>query len=380
MVDNDFQKGLEREARLVTERMPMDATELNAKEKARSLREFMKARGYTQALIAERIGMSSGVISSFLKGDYKGDVSALINKVVDLINSVTSRERRIRNKPYIKTTVAKCIGDLIAQTIAFSQDQGEGKIGLVIGDSGHGKSTCLRQYASAHENAIYVEMRTTMTSRSLFAQLATHPRIGEGEDGSLDSIAERLIINLRKREVVIIIDEASGVTVTQLNQLRTVLVVSACCPLILAGNRYLMDTVMQHSTSTRRGFESLDQFRGRLMRILNLDAMAAEKDGGGIYTVDDIRKLYEYGGVRLMPDAIKLLRRICLCPQTARLWTCGHIISALLTSGAVSEDGKIGAARILQAIQDLGLPLTLPLYVKDAAEEEPGEEQIVKTG
>jgi len=371
MVDNDIQKGLEREARLVTERMPMDATELNAREKAKSLREFMKARGYTQNLIAERIGMTSGVISSFLKGDYKGDVPALINKVVDLINSVTSRERRIRNKPYIKTTVAKCIGDLIAQTIAFSQDQGEGKIGLVIGDSGHGKSTCLRQYASAHENAIYVEMRTTMTSRSLFAQVATHHRIGEGEDGSLDSIAERLIKNLRKREVVIIIDEASGVTVTQLNQLRTVLVVSACCPLILAGNRYLMDTVMQKST--RRGFESLDQFRGRLMRILNLDAMASEKDGGGIYTVEDIRKLYEYGGVRLMPDAIKLLRRICLCPQTARLWTCGHIISALLTSGAVTEDGKIGAARIVQAIQLLGLPLALPLYVKDAAEEEAGE-------
>jgi DNA transposition AAA+ family ATPase len=377
MVDDDIQKGLEREARLVTERMPMDATELNAREKARSLREFMKARGYTQALIAERIGMSSGVISSFLKGDYKGDVPALINKVVDLINSVTSRERRIRNKPYIKTTVAKCIGDLIAQTIAFSQDQGEGKIGLVIGDSGHGKSTCLRQYAIAHENAIYVEMRTTMTARSLFAQLAIHPRIGEGEDGSLDNIAERLIINLRKREVVIIIDEASGVTVTQLNQLRTVIVVSACCPLILAGNRYLMDTVMQQST--RRGFESLDQFRGRLMRILNLDAMAAEKDGGGIYTVEDIRKLYEYGGVRLMPDAIKLLRRICLCPQTARLWTCGHIISALLTSGAVTEDGKIDAIRIGQAIQLLRLPLTLPLYSRDAAEEQ-AEEQIGRVG
>jgi DNA transposition AAA+ family ATPase len=377
MVDDDIQKGLEREARLVTERMPMDATELNAREKARSLREFMKARGYTQALIAERIGMSSGVISSFLKGDYKGNMPALINKVVDLINSVTSRERRIRNKPYIKTTVAKCIGDLIAQTIAFSQDQGEGKIGLVIGDSGHGKSTCLRQYAIAHENAIYVEMRTTMTARSLFAQLAIHPRIGEGEDGSLDNIAERLIINLRKREVVIIIDEASGVTVTQLNQLRTVIVVSACCPLILAGNRYLMDTVMQQST--RRGFESLDQFRGRLMRILNLDAMAAEKDGGGIYTVEDIRKLYEYGGVRLMPDAIKLLRRICLCPQTARLWTCGHIISALLTSGAVTEDGKIDAIRIGQAIQLLRLPLTLPLYSRDAAEEQ-AEEQIGRVG
>lgn len=373
MAGDDLQKGLERDARLVTERMPMSSIELNAQEKAKALREFMQARSYTQKAIADRIGVSDTAISLFLKGKYEGDVPKLIKKVVDLINAVTSRERRIRNKPYIETTVAKAIGDLITQTISFSQEGGEGKIGIVVGDGGHGKSVCLQEYAKAHQNAIYIEMHAAMTSKSLFARIACHERVKEGDDGSLDSIAERLISNLRPREVVIIIDEASGVTVKQLDQLRTVLVVSAKCPLILAGNQHLATTVTQDTS--RRGFETLDQFTSRLMKIMDLDAMTAEKDGGGLYTVEDIRKLYQYGGIRLTPDAIKALRRICLCRRTGRLRTCGHIIVALLTAESVVKKGEISALEIGRAIELLRLPVKLPLYIRDAAEGEPGESQ-----
>ncbi len=377
MISDDIQKGLEREARLVTERISMDTTELNARQKGKSLREFMKARNLSQADIAKNIGMSPGVISQFLKGTYKGDVDALIGKIVDLINSVTSRERRIRNKPYIETTVAKSIGDLIAHTIAFSEE--EGKIGLVIGDSGHGKSTCLRQYAEVHQNAIYIEMHTAMTSRSLFARLAEHEKIKVDSSGNLDSLAERLISNLRNREVIIIIDEASGLTVKQLNQLRTVIMVSAHCPLILAGNQHLLVTVNQKST--RRGFESLDQLRSRLMAVLHLDMMAGEK-GGGLYSVEDIRKLYEFGGIRLLPDAITSLQKISRWPGSGRLFTCSNIISALLTSGAITKEGRIDSKHIVAVIKELRLPAKdwlATLGMKEPAEQ-PEEQAGMKAG
>jgi len=374
--ENDIQNGLQAEARLVTERMPMDSTQLNARQKAQSLREFMDARKWGNADVARSLGVSNAMVSLFLQGKYKGDLDTLINKVVNLINSVTRRERRIKNKPYIETTVAKRIADLITHTVTFSDE--EGKIGLIVGDGGHGKTVCLKQYAEANKNAIYIELRRGMVSRSLFAKLADADRIKVDSSGPLDSIADRLIEKLRNREAVIIIDEASALTVRQLDQLRTIIVVSSRCPLILAGNRQLLNTVMQ--PTVKSGCESLDQFTSRLMGILDLDDLVQDSDGG-LYTVDDIRKLYEYGGIRLANDAIKALQKICMSPKSGRLRTCSTIISALLTSGAVARGEQINTGHIIKTIKHFNLPVKIWLRIKGLEPEQKDEQQTeIKAG
>lgn len=372
----DIQKGLEKEARLITERMPMDSTHLNAREKAQSLREFMDARKLGNADIARMLDVSDTMVSLFLQGKYKGDLKTLINKVVNLINSVTRRERRIKNKPYIETTVAKKIGDVITHTMTFSDE--EAKIGLIIGDAGHGKTVCLKQYAAGNKNAIYIEMHRGMVSRSIFAKLADAERIKIDSSGPLDSIADRLIDNLHNREAVIIIDEASALTVRQLDLLRTIIVVSSQCPLILAGNRHLLNTVMQ--PTVRNGCESLDQFTSRLMYVLDLDAISVNNDGG-LYTVEDIRKLYEYGGIRLAGDAIRALRKICMSPRSGRLRTCSDIISAMLTSGEISKGGIVKSAHIIAALDQLNLPVRRWLPIRGAEPEDEDEQQTeIKAG
>jgi hypothetical protein len=126
--------------------------------------------------------------------------------------------------------------------------------------------------------------------------------------------------------------------------------------------------------TTRRGHESLDQFTSRLMYILNLDSVASNKDGG-LYTPDDVRKLYEYGGIRLTSDAIKTLRKICRTPRSGRLRTCSHIIAALHTANIVNKTGQIDSECIIAAIEELDLPVRtrLPLATKDL--DEPEEKQ-----
>jgi hypothetical protein len=95
------------------------------------------------------------------------------------------------------------------------------------------------------------------------------------------------------------------------------------------------------------------------MSVLNLDELASERDGG-LYTPDDIRKLYEHGGIRL--------RHICKTPKSGRLRMCSNIIAALYTANVVRERGYIDAAFIISAIQQLQLPVQarLPLAVVDA--------------
>ena len=370
MTDDGIQKGLEQDARLVSERIPMDLTRKKAKQVAETLQEFMAERKLTQAKVAAMLDIGKAKLSQILTNHYtaKKGLEEFVNKATNLINSMTRRERRVRNKPYIETTVAKKIGTLITQTEAFSDD--EGKIGLVIGDGGHGKSHCMRQYAEANKNTIYVELDDAMTSTLMFAEIAM--KLGIDSSGSLASVTRRLIEGLQNRLIIVMLDEASGLSVKQLNQLRQIIVVKARCPLILAGNRHLLKTVMQ--PTARRGFESLDQFTSRLMCILDLDRLASRKDGG-LYTVEDIRKLYEYGGIRLTADAISTLRNICRTEWSGRLRTCSHIIAALHISTVTEEADEIDADLIVAAIKQLDLPVRarLPIYTKDAVDEQEDE-------
>jgi len=359
MNDKHIQKALEQEAQVITERMPSDmAKRSEAMEMtAVQLKRFMVEHNFSQAGIARRIGVSSAAISQFASGKYKGDVKTLINKIINLINSVERKETRPkRDDSYIETTVARKIAALITNTERFSEV--EGKIGLIIGDGGHGKSHCLRAYAEANKNTMYIELDDAMTSTLLFAEIAE--KLNIDSSGRMATVTRRIIEKLANRQMIIMLDEASGLRVKQLNLLRQVITIKCRCPLILAGNSELLKTV--HLPTSKYGRESLDQFTSRLMGTLNLDELANDKKED-LYTIADVRKLYEYGGVRLATDGAAALRKICKTPRSGRLRTCGHIISALHSSKVVKEKRLIDTELIIAAINELDLPVRvwLPL-------------------
>lgn len=374
MEKDSIQKGLELEANKITERIPMSKRDI--KNTAATLRHFMDERSLSQSEIARRLKVSPAAISQFLKGQYAGDTKKLANKVVGLINSMARQEEVPSNKAYIKTTVAKRIATLITNTESFC-DLDEGKIGMIIGDGGHGKSRCLREFAKAHANSVYIQLDATMTSTDIFSAIAVS--IGVSGFGMLRSTTKRIIEDLKKRQLIIMLDEASSLTVKQLNQLRQIIVVKSRCPLILSGNSDLLTTINQ--SSARRGHESLDQFRSRLMGILNIDELAAGKGtDGGVYTADDIRKLYQYGGIRLTTGAVRTLKKIVTTPRAGRLRTCGHIVTALHTAQKVINTGVIETENIIEAIEYLNLPVDVYLPVQEAREYIDDESAVAKAG
>jgi len=349
-------QGLEQDAEVIKERVPEKLTEDATQEVVSSLRAFMRDNSISQGKVAGLLGVSRSMVSEFLGKGYKGNVAKLVNKIVQLINSRDRKQRQGRHGGYIETTVAKQIGALVTQTEAFSID--EGRIGLIIGDGGHGKSVCLRAYVEANKNTVYLELDATMSSRYIFAEIARSLKISV--NGATALVARRIAQTLKLRNLIVIIDEASSLTVKQLNQLRQVIVVKGRCPLILAGNQQLQQTVMQRRTT--REHESLDQFTSRLMGVLNLDESASDRDGG-LYTAEDIRRLYEYGGIRLTGDAVATLRSICRTPKSGRLRTCSHIIAALHTANVVVEHSCITGDLIISAIAELKLPVKVWLPV-----------------
>ena len=366
MTENDnIQKGLEQNARVIKERIPEQAGDAEVADVVARMRGFMAEHNFRQATVARMLGVSPSTISEFLNGKYKGNLAKLVNKVISWMNSVTRKKERINPKPYIETEIARRIATLIVQTEAFSEE--EGRIALIIGDSGHGKSICLKQYAEANKNTLYIQLDATMGSLRIFVEIAKRLRIAS--TGSLSEITRHLVENLRPRNIIIMLDEASNLTVKQLNQLRQIIVIKARCPLILAGNADLLRTVIQ--PMTKHGYESLDQFTSRLMGVLNLDELASHK-GDRLYTSEDIRKLYEYGGIRLTSGAIDTLKKICMTPRSGRLRTCSHVIAALHTSRVLDQKGWVDSALIIAAIEQLDLPIKiwLPLITEDFVEQD----------
>ncbi len=370
-MSNEIEKELEREAQKIQQRVPENITPEKVSEIAEALQVFMAKHGLNRSKVAKALGYSDSTIGKFLTGTYEGNLQAISNKIINYINAVARRAEKRR--PFVRTAIARKIAAIITQAEAFSTD--EGKIALVIGDSGHGKSVCLKQYSEANKNTIYVQLDQAMSSSRIFAEIAK--AAGGDPSGWLSRIAHSVVQHLQSRHVIVIIDEASSLTVQQLDQLRQIIAVKSHCPLILAGNNDLLKTVMR--PAVKQGYAALDQFRSRLFAVLNLDELAQDSDDG-LYSAEDIRRLYEYGGIRLLNSAVSTLKRICMTPGTGRLRTCSHIITALHTSNIVADKGYIDKDLIIAVIEQLNLPVRALLPVTILAEPgEDAEQTLFKT-
>lgn len=376
MTENPIRRGLEQDAQIISERKPEPMSQTTKQnimmEYAERLKAFMADNDISQKQMAKLIGQSATTVNQLLKANYKGDVEKMISKVVEVINSYDSRSRH-KGSGYVETTIAMAIGGLIKNVDGYSGDN-EGCIGVVIGDSGHGKSECLRQYAKVNQHGYYIQLDDSMGTRDIFAAIGR--AVGTTESGLKSVIARRIIDKLCDRHAILFIDEASSLNVSVLNQLRQVIVDQSACPMILSGNADLLKTI--ESGRSRKGYESLDQFQSRMLRVLNLDEIASNGDGG-LYSPKDMQKLYQYGGIKLAKSAIKTLRKICCVPQTGRLRTCNKIIAALHTSSIVKKEGSIDGELIIAAISELRLPVErkLPL-IRNKEISEPSQQQLAQ--
>ncbi|MCE5184555.1 MAG: AAA family ATPase [Planctomycetaceae bacterium] len=369
MNDRMLQKWMEQEARRIMVRIPKD---LGNEDEVRIFREavkkFMTDTGISQGNLAAEIGVSTTTLSLFLAGKYSGKVESVVRGLAEYINRSCRRQRRSKEPDYVNTTVAQRILQAIKVTEQFTTNS-EGRICVIAGDSGGGKTKCLEQYAATNPLAVYIKLCDKMSTVALMSRIAKALKLDS--DGGLKRLVDDLTEHLKTREMTIICDEAAGLDVGRLNLLRQVISESGCT-LVLAGNAHLLKTI--YGSSATRGNESLDQFRSRMLTVVNLDELASQAPGdGGVFTVDDVRKLYS-SGLKLSGDAEGLLLSIARSPQSGRLRTCSVIVGSINTSRQ-ARDGRISeitADLILSTIRQLGLCVLpyLPLEpMADAIEQ-----------
>lgn len=153
---------------------------------------------------AQAIGYTASVISQWRKGAYKGNTEEVEAKIEAWLELQMARIEA-GTVPYIALKRT----ERIKTAIRIAHE--EKVIGLVLGTSGAGKSRACEEYAQANPNTtILLKCDPTMGLSTLVTNLAKC--LGMDTKGRLSEISERLVVELKKRDLVVLLDEADYLT------------------------------------------------------------------------------------------------------------------------------------------------------------------------
>lgn len=263
----------------------MGEKELTTEQAVQFLRMYKEDTGKTQAAIARELGISESALSSFLSGTYKTPWT-VCDKVLAL-KKVNEKKKVAPKEPdYVPTTITKTV----INAIRYSHIQG--KIAVVYGDAGVGKTEAVKHYLKDEPLAVGITISPTYASITgvnelLAEQLGVRERVAR-------KITREIIAKLTGSGRVLIVDEAQHLTVRTLNHLRCLSDESGV-GLALVGND---EVYTKMKGSGRADFAQLFSRIGMRKQVLTTNITKEDaKAVFGQYEIDD--------------NAIEVLHRIC---------------------------------------------------------------------
>jgi len=186
---------------------------MNYEQAREALREYMEKTGKAQSKIAKELDISSGTISMFLSGTYPSP-DRIIPKVESLLALYEEKVLAPKEPAYTETSVSK----QVIQAITYCHLQG--KIGVVYGDAGIGKTMAIRAYAAQHPESIVITINPAYSSMSGVNDLLSD-QLGVREKTSRRIYAD-IVSRLKDSGRVIIVDEAQHLTKKTLDYIRCI--------------------------------------------------------------------------------------------------------------------------------------------------------------
>lgn len=184
----------------------------NLKER---LTEYLETTGVTQKGFAKKAGISNSSVNQFLHDQYDANTENIASLIETALNRESEKKSITRLKPiFVETSVWKHFHE-IARICHL-----DGVFGVVVGDSGIGKTTSSKEYCRIYKDAILIETDGGYSPRVVAQKIYNILCTGDCKtiDGMCDQIIEKLIDSGR----IIIIDEAENLKTNSLQLLRRI--------------------------------------------------------------------------------------------------------------------------------------------------------------
>ncbi|MCX8957192.1 ATPase [Erwinia psidii] len=176
---------------------------------------LLEGTGYTQKKVATKTGLSTAVISQYLKGVYNGNIGNVESALADFISREEERARRREVKEsFVPTQLAGLALGLIGNAHM------DGDIGVIYGPAGMGKSMALKRYVAMNKGAILIEADPGYTAKVLLQELCA--RLGVKTCGNIHELSEECIQALTGTGWVVLVDEAELLPYRALEVLRRI--------------------------------------------------------------------------------------------------------------------------------------------------------------
>ena len=197
----------------MAEMMEEERTKMTYDQAAEFIRQYIETAGKKQSQVAQELGISPGALSSFLSGTYKAPHTIIIR--IDDLAAIHTQKNVAPTAPAFKDT---SISKTVSQAIRYSHLQG--KISVVYGDAGVGKTVAYRNYLENNTLAIGITISPTYASITGVNELIAE-QLGVRERVARKQTAE-IINKLRGSGRVLIIDEAQHLNARALDHLRCI--------------------------------------------------------------------------------------------------------------------------------------------------------------
>lgn len=180
-----------------------------------TVRATVENSGITYASVAREVGISTGSISQFMSGEYRGDNNKVASKLSVWLDNRRRRTTEMPTAPdFIATRTVKQIWSAL-QYAQLAQC-----ITVIYGNSGVGKTRALQQFAAERPNVWLITVSPSRASLSeCLYELALELGIGDAprRSGQLGRAIRR---KLRGTNGVVLVDEADHLDYSVLEELR----------------------------------------------------------------------------------------------------------------------------------------------------------------
>lgn len=176
-------------------------------------KEFLKTNGLTQSILARSLGVSTSAISQYLANIYKGDVEGLETKITDFMNNY-------KNKDNVKALDVVQTADLNMAHFILDECIIGDEMAIVYGKAGCGKSTTIKEYVKTHPEAILIEAIPGMQIKSVLTSICE--KLGIQSLSNSETMIVDISNEFKRRESILIIDEAENLTTKTLEAIRRI--------------------------------------------------------------------------------------------------------------------------------------------------------------